>query len=67
MEGVESLSANEPLSIVEVGDDWIITGSLSGNYNGSLPGLIGPLSMRISQYDAQILSYTMALHPGSSK
>jgi hypothetical protein len=63
VEGAESLAANEPLLITEAGDDWVITGSRTGSYDGTLPGLVGPLSMRISQYDAQILSYAMALHP----
>lgn len=66
VEGAKSLAENEPLSVAESVDEWVVSGSRSGSYNGTIPGLIGPLMMRISQYDAQILSYAMALHPIAS-
>ena len=60
-EGSESLAANEPLSVRAEGAEWVVMGALKVAQDVTNPGLVGPLQMRISQFDAQILSYVMLL------
>jgi hypothetical protein len=69
-EGPESLDANEPLTVLEDDDSWIVNGTESGKFDRTIPGLVGPFRMQISKFDAQILSYVMTLNsnkPSASK
>ncbi len=61
LEGQANLDCNEPLSVVDDGDSWVVSGAKSIEYDPSNPVLEGSLKMRISQFDAQILSYVLAL------
>ena len=61
-EGSDSLEANEPLVVAEDRDTWIVTGAKSEGFDRATPGLIGPLRMQISKFDAQILGYVMMMH-----
>jgi hypothetical protein len=60
-EGLESLDANEPLAVLEDNDSWIVSGAESEKFDKTVPGLVGPLRIRISKFDAQILSYVMTM------
>jgi hypothetical protein len=55
------LELDEPLSVTEDGDAWIISGARSINYDPGSPVANGSLRMRISQFDGQILSYVLAM------
>lgn len=59
-EGQAALDRDEPLCVVEDGDAWVVSGAKPIAYDPSNPALEGSLKMRISQFDAQILSYVLA-------
>ena len=68
--GAIELERNEPLTAEEDGDTWIVTGSESDEFNAQHPpasGWTGPLQMRISQFDGQILSYVFTFDWGKAK
>jgi hypothetical protein len=56
--GPSSLKQNEPFSVVEDGDTWIVQGAARAapivDTGSGLP-LEGPFKMQISQFDGQIL------------
>jgi len=60
-QGEDELASNEPLLAIEEGDAWVVTGSKVVRYSSSEQALSGSLRMAISQFDGQILSYTLAL------
>ena len=60
-EGPESLEANEPMAVLEDNDSWIVSGAKSEKFDKTIPGLVGPLRIQISKFDAQILSYVMTM------
>jgi hypothetical protein len=55
--GQSDLEANEPLNVSLDNDAWLVLGSKHVPYSSGAVALDGPLEMRISQYDGQILSY----------
>lgn len=55
--GQADLDANEPLGIRDEQDVWIVSGAKFVPFDPAGPQLDGPLEMRISKYDGQILSY----------
>jgi len=57
--GQSDLDANEPLDIRDEPDIWIVSGTKIVPFDPTGPMLDGPLEMRISKYDGQILSYTL--------
>ena len=62
--GQLEIDRNEPLKFVTDGDAWLITGSNSQEFNAKNqpdPPWSGPLRMRISRFDGQILSYVFDL------
>jgi hypothetical protein len=59
-EGESDLASNEPLTAAEEGDTWVVTGSKIVRYDPKDEKLDGSLRIVISQFDAQILSYTLA-------
>jgi hypothetical protein len=68
--GAIELERNEPLTAEQDGDTWIVTGSESDEFNAQHPptsGWTGPLQMRISQFDGQILSYVFTFDWGKAK
>jgi hypothetical protein len=66
--GADDLSANEPLTATEDGDNWIVRGSKKMKELRANEPLDGPMIMKISKYDAQILSYMFGIKPsGGSK
>ena len=58
-EGENDSASNEPLAATAEGDTWIVTGSKVVRYYSNKETLDGSLRMVISQFDAQILSYTL--------
>jgi NTF2 fold immunity protein len=54
--GQADLDANEPLGIRDEQDVWIVSGVKIVPIDPAGPVLDGPLEMRISKYDGQILS-----------
>jgi len=68
--GAIEVQRNEPLTAAEDDDAWVIIGSESAEFNVQHPpvsGWAGPLRMRISQYDGQILSYVFSFDWGKAK
>jgi hypothetical protein len=66
--GQADLDANEPLGIRDEQDVWIVSGVKIVPFDPAGPVLDGPLEMRISKYDGQILSYLFRFalsHPKS--
>ena len=61
--GVDDLSANEPLTVTGDGDEWIVQGSEKLKTLHADENLEGPMIMRISKYDAQIMSYMFVIKP----
>ena len=59
--GQEDLSANEPLSATETGNNWIVRGSKPIRPVRPDQPLDGPLVMKISKFDGQILTYMFAI------
>lgn len=62
--GQLQVDRNEPLRSVSDGDAWLITGTQSQKFNEEnppTPSWAGPLRMRISRFDGQILSYVFDL------
>lgn len=61
--GVEDLNANEPLTVSEKGNFWIVRGSkkMIPFEAGRVPA--GPFVMKISKFDARILSYVEEMKP----
>ena len=55
--GQGALEANEPLTVAEDGDDWIVLGNAPSPapFDASGLKLEGPFKMRLSQFDGQIL------------
>jgi len=58
-EGENDLANNAPLAAAAEGDTWIVTGSKVVRHDSSMEKLDGSLRMVISQFDAQIVSYTL--------
>jgi hypothetical protein len=68
--GPIEVERNEPLSVVQDGDCWVVTGSESTEFNAKHPpasGWAGPLQMRISQFDGRILSYVFTFDWAKAK
>jgi NTF2 fold immunity protein len=59
--GQEVLEKDEPLLVRDDGSCWIIMGSKRGEYDPKKQLLDGPLEMRISKFDGQILSYVFSV------
>jgi hypothetical protein len=59
--GQTDLDANEPLDVRDEQDVWIVSGSKIVPFDPAGPILDGPLEMRVSKYDGQILSYLFRL------
>jgi len=55
--GQSALREEEPLSVEEDGDCWVVKGAKALKYDVTTPKLDGPMEMRISKFDGQILSY----------
>jgi len=62
--GQADLSANEPLSVSEKGSHWLVIGAKKIKEIRPNETLDGPLVMKISKFDGQILSYFFALASG---
>jgi hypothetical protein len=58
--GEKDLASNEPLSVAQEGDTWVVTGSKIDKYDPNSQTLDGSLRMIVSQFDGQILSYMLA-------
>lgn len=59
--GEPEVERNLPFVAVEQGDVWVVTGTNNKEFNEKnppFPAWRGPLLMKISQYDGQILSFT---------
>ena len=65
--GANELVANEPLTVSELGNNWIVRGAKrAGRFeSGHVPD--GPLVMKISKTDAQILSYRFEIEFGCGR
>jgi hypothetical protein len=61
--GADDLSANEPLTAKEDEDNWVVQGSKKLQELKAGEPLDGPMVMKISKYDAQILSYMFGIKP----
>ena len=62
--GQIEVDRNEPLHATSDGDAWLVRGSQSEDFNAEhppRPDWHGPLRMRISQFDAQILDYAFGM------
>ena len=59
--GADDLLSNEPLTVTEDGDEWVVQGSKELKPLRADEILEGPMIMRISKYDAQIMSYMFAI------
>jgi NTF2 fold immunity protein len=59
--GQTTLDEDEPLSVSDDGDCWIVNGGKKRNFEPKNLVLDGPLRMRISKFDGQILSYLFAI------
>ena len=59
--GQADLSANEPLSATEKGNNWIVLGAKPIRPVRADQPLDGPLLMKISKFDGQILTYMFAI------
>jgi hypothetical protein len=58
--GQLEVDRNEPFSVIDSGDAWIVTGHESPEFNAKNPPeptWSGPLRMSVSQFDGQILNY----------
>jgi hypothetical protein len=60
--GQADLEANEPLRVWSEGDCIIVVGSKPTPSSPKDDALDGPLAMRISKYDGQILSYVFLMN-----
>ncbi len=65
LHGADDLSENEPLTATEDGDNWIVRGSKQIKELRPNEPLDGPMIMKISKYDAQILSYMFGIKSGA--
>ncbi len=62
--GQMEVDRNEPLNVVGAGDAWVITGSQNEDFDAQHPrepAWGGPVRMKISQFDGQILEYDFAV------
>jgi len=65
--GADDLAANEPLSVTESGNAWLVSGSKAGpQLTRGQPIDVSriddfPFGMKISKFDGQILSYLLVL------
>lgn len=55
--GQADLERNEPLSVRDDGEAWVVLGSGPKPSNPPDPQWAGPLEVRISKFDGQILDY----------
>ena len=68
--GAIEVARNEPMTAVEDGDTWVVVGSESAEFNAEHPpasGWTGPLHMRVSQFDGQILGYVFTFDWGKAE
>lgn len=68
--GEIEVARNEPLTAVEDGDTWVVVGSESAEFNAEhppTPSWAGPLHMRVSQFDGQILGYVFTFDWGKAQ
>ena len=62
--GQTELDRNEPLSTSDEGNTWLVSGSMSkAAPDPPEPGWAGPISVRISKFDGQIIDYMHTLLP----
>jgi len=62
--GQIEVDRNEPLNVAAAGDTWAVTGSQNEEFDVRHPrdpGWAGPVRMRVSQSDGQILEYDFAV------
>jgi hypothetical protein len=68
--GAIEVARNEPLIAVEDGDTWVVIGSESPEFNVAhppTPNWAGPVHMRVSQFDGQILGYVFTFDWGTAQ
>jgi hypothetical protein len=66
--GQAELDRNEPLSIYDEGETWLVSGSFPKAADPSDPqwaSWAGPIAVRISKFDAQIRDYSHTILPNS--
>jgi NTF2 fold immunity protein of polymorphic toxin system component len=59
--GQAAQQRDEPLSAQDDGDTWVVVGANPENHDPANLALDGPLRMRISKFDGQILSYVLSV------
>lgn len=55
--GQEELDRNEPLSVKDDSDTWLVRGTISPPVAGSRQAWVGPIRGRIAKFDGQILGF----------
>jgi hypothetical protein len=55
--GQEEVDRNEPLTVKDDGDTWLVRGTISPSVAGSRQAWMGPIRGRIAKFDGQILGF----------
>jgi hypothetical protein len=54
--GQDEVNRNEPLTVQDDGDTWLVGGTTSSSA-GSKPAWMGPIKARLAKFDGQILGF----------
>lgn len=62
--GQDELDSNEPLTVKDDGDTWLVRGAPSSSAAGARPAWMGPIHGRVAKFDGQILGF---IYEGDAK
>jgi hypothetical protein len=55
--GQDEVDRNEPLTVEDDGDTWLVRGTASASAAGSRKAWMGPIRGRVAKFDGQILGF----------
>ena len=55
--GQDEVDRNEPLTVEDDGDTWLVRGTASASVAGSRKAWMGPIRGRVAKFDGQILGF----------
>jgi hypothetical protein len=55
--GQDEVNRNEPLTVKDDGDTWLVRGTVSPSATGSRKAWMGPIRGRVAKFDGQILGF----------
>ena len=55
--GQDEVDRNEPLTVQDDCDTWLVCGTATSSATSSAPAWMGPIKARIAKFDGQILGF----------